>query len=302
MCRILFVSCSLVLLTAFFREPTACGQDGGSGQAEVKRPCFVEGQDPKEANRNWVPVESLSDEFDGDTINADKWLSDPEDNGWGWIGRPPGLFRAENVTIADGKMNVTVSPLPEPLTIQGKQFIYQGAIIRSKHPGRVGWYFEARMKANKTAMSSTFWLITRGGNGMRQELDIQECVGKTSKQTHSWGRNWDQIFHSNLIRTQAGEPGKTQIQKSIRPPMKNYERFYVYAAWWKSPEEIQFFLDGKYAYSLIPDVKWDLPSYIQMAIETYDWNPVPEGGGLVTTGTWEERTTQYDWVRVWKLK
>jgi hypothetical protein len=53
---------------------------------------------------------------------------------------------------------------------------------------------------------------------------------------------------------------------------------------------------------LKPDVDWDMEAFIQMAIEKYDWNPLPEGGGLVHTGTWEERTTKYDWVRVWKLE
>jgi hypothetical protein len=75
----------------------------------------------------------------------------------------------------------------------------------------------------------------------------------------------------------------------------------VYGAWWKSPEEIRFYLDGKYAYSIHPKVAWDVPAYIQMAIETYDWNPLPEDGGLVESGTWEQRTTQYEWVRTWKL-
>ncbi|GAG47911.1 unnamed protein product, partial [marine sediment metagenome] len=29
----------------------------------------------------------LSDEFDGDAIDAEKWQTDPQSNGWGWIVR-----------------------------------------------------------------------------------------------------------------------------------------------------------------------------------------------------------------------
>lgn len=76
----------------------------------------------------------------------------------------------------------------------------------------------------------------------------------------------------------------------------------MYGAWWKSVDEIQFFLNGKYAYSIHPEIAWDVPAYIQMAIETYDWNPIPDDGGLVEHGTRDERTTQYDWVRTWKLE
>ena len=61
-------------------------------------------------------------------------------------------------------------------------------------------------------------------------------------------------------------------------------------------------MDGKYAYSINPSVEWDMPAYLQMAIETYSWNPIPEDGGLVESGTWEERTTQYEWIRTWRLE
>ncbi|MEQ8838614.1 MAG: family 16 glycosylhydrolase, partial [Lacipirellulaceae bacterium] len=174
-------------------------------------------------------------------------------------------------------------------------------IVRSKQPCIPGMYLETRMKANATEMSSTFWLISNQRRKQRQELDIQECVGRTSTLTKEWARGWDQIFHSNLIRTERGKD-KVQIQDSIKPPTKNHERFYVYAAWWKSPEEVLFFLDGKYAYTLKPETAWDFPAHIHMAIETYDWNPVPVDGGLIAKGTKEERTTQYDWVRVWRLE
>ena len=284
-------------------QPVAGNSQSSAKVKNPGGPYFADpSQDPKPADKSWVPVTDLSDDFDGDEINTMKWQTEPIGNGWGWLGRPPGLFRAENVEVLDGNLNVTVSTLPEPQTIKGQNWLYQGAIVRSKHQCEPGWYYETRMKANKTAMSSTFWLMSNESSSIhRQELDIQECVGFTSELTHKWGRSWNQIFHSNMIRTERGVDGKVQIQDSVKPPTPNYERFYVYGAWWKSPREVQFFFDGKYAYSLRPDVDWDMPAFIQMAIETYDWNPVPEGGGLIRTGTWEERTTKYDWVRVWRL-
>lgn len=277
------------------------GSTGHAAENHDAVPFFVEGQDPKPADRSWVPIAELSDEFEGDHLDDTKWSNSKQENGFGWLGRPPGLFRAENVVVSGGMMNVTVGVLPEPRTIRGQEFLYQGAIVRSKQPCAPGMYFETRMKANATEMSSTFWLISTQRRKQRQELDIQECVGRTSELTKKWARGWDQIFHSNLIRTERGKD-KVQIQDSIQPPTKNHERFYVYAAWWKSPQEVLFFLDGKYAYSLKPETAWDLPAHIHMAIETYDWNPVPEGGGLIASGTEAERTTQYDWVRVWRLQ
>ena len=272
------------------------------GMAPASEPFFLPNHDPKPAGQKWLPVENLSDEFDGSALDHSKWQDEPVGNGWNWYGRAPGLFRAENVQLKDGKMCVTVSKLDAPVVRDGKTFTHQGAIVRSLHPGQPGWYFECRMKANATIMSSTFWLMPKPGHGKRLELDIQECVGLTTDKTEPWARKWDQIFHSNLIQHKSrSTPEKVQLQDSVPTETKNWERYYVYGAWWKSPEEVRFYLDGKYVYSIKPKVAWDVPAFIQMAIETYDWNPVPEDGGLVESGTWEQRTTQYDWVRTWKL-
>lgn len=267
------------------------------------QPTFISGNDPRPAGKTWVAVNNMSDEFDGTKIDGIKWQTEPVGNGWEWIGRAPGLFKASNVVAKDGAMNVTVSKLDAPTTINGKLYTHQGAIVRSMEAGQVGYYFECKMKANATVMSSTFWLMTKYDCQKKQELDIQECVGRTTEKTESWGKNWDQIFHSNAIhRTTTCNPTENRVQKAVTPAKKNHEQYFVYGAWWKSPTEIQFFLDGKYMYSLNPTITWDMPAYLQMAIETYDWNPVPEDGGLIESGTWEQRTTKYDWIRTWKLQ
>ncbi len=44
-------------------------------------------------------------------------------------------------------------------------------------------HFECRMKANKTVMSSTFWLMTKKDTTKKLELEIQECVDRTTDKT-----------------------------------------------------------------------------------------------------------------------
>lgn len=268
----------------------------------VASPFFLVGEDPKPANKTWYKVDKMSDEFNGNKLDSSKWQDEPRANGWTWIGRPPALFRAENVVIKDGNMNVTVGKLPAEIAAKDTRFTHQGAIVRSHHAGQVGWYYETRMKANQTAMSSTFWLMTKGNGVKKLELDIQECVGRTSEKTKDWAKTWDQIYHSNMIhRKNKYNPEPTQIQGEYTPETKNWERYYVYGAWWKSPKEVRFYLDGKYVYSIEPSIEFDVPAYLQMAIETYDWNPIPDDGGLVESGNWEQRTTKYDWIRTWRL-
>lgn len=271
--------------------------------AVADEPFFRGGQDPRPKGKEWQAVEILSDDFEGTALDKKKWSADPKLQGWGWIGRPPGLFQESGAVVADGDLRITVGKLDEPKVINGKEFKYHGAIIRSINPVNVGMYCEARMKGNATEMSSTFWLMTPSSSKRRLELDIQECVGRTSDKTAGWAKNWNQIFHSNMIRRETKEqPQKEQLQGSVATETKNSERYYVYGAWWKSPREVRFYLDGEYKYSIKPNVDWNVPSYYQMAIETYDWNPVPDDGGLVASGTWEERTTKYDWIRTWQLQ
>lgn len=271
--------------------------------AALAQPTFESGSDPKPAGKEWVKIDNLTDEFDGNTLDMKKWHSDPTDNGWTWVGRPPALFVPENVSVKDGEMKVTVSKLKKPFVKGKSTFTHQGAIVRSRNPGQVGSYFECRMKANQTIMSSTFWLSSKFGPEGRQELDIQECVGRMSKNAAPWAKDWDQKFHSNVWQWPGSKnPTKLQLQAQVRTETKNWERFYIYGAWWKSPEEIRFYLDGKYAYSIKPKTVWNRPAFITMAIETYDWNPLPADGGLVESGTVDQRTTRYDWVRSWKLK
>ena len=83
----------------------------------------------------------------------------------------------------------------------------------------------------------------------------------------------------SIVHFKSKRKKRIQIQKGVEPETENWEKFYVYAAWWKSPREIQFYLNGKLRYTLDPTVDWDQPSHIQMAIETYNWNPVPEVNG-----------------------
>ncbi|MEM1026945.1 MAG: glycosyl hydrolase [Planctomycetota bacterium] len=274
----------------------------------VAQPTFLPGEDPRPDGTAWKPVELLSDEFEADTVDLHKWQIEPKAGPWVWIGRPPGLFKADNVSIVDGKLSVTVGTLDEPVTVNGNEFTYQGGIVRAHHAGHVGWYYECKMKANATEMSSTFWLMTtrrrdEAAKIKKLELDIQECVGRITESTAPWAHNWDRIFHANAIhRKNEYKPEPERVQGAVETPTPNHEHFYVYGAWWKSPEEILFFLDGEHVFSLEPTIAWDVPAYLHMAIETYDWNPVPEDGGMVAAGNWEERTTQYEWVRTWKLE
>lgn len=253
------------------------------------------------SGKKWKKVENLSDEFDGNTLNTQKWASRVST----WVGRPPAMFKDEAISFENGNLLITNYMLAAAETVNGNTYTHAGGLIRSLEAAAPGMYFECRMKANKTFMSSTFWLINNRNDGTgcdkrTTELDIQECVGEITTDA-SWASSFDRGMHSNThsrntdcAETKVGSVGNTSDGDIV------YEDYHIYAAWWKSPTEILFYLDGELQKTVNPVAEFSLPMYYRLVTETYDWNPVPANGGL--TGTAAERTTAYDWVRTWELE
>lgn len=246
----------------------------------------------------WVMIEELSDEFEGSTLDESKWHNaDPNR----WLGRPPGLFLAKAVTVNDGTMRITADKLDEPVIMYRRTFTHQGGHVYSKNRVKPGSYIECRMKANKTFMSSTFWLNnypdeSTGCQRRTTELDVQECIGypEDHRKTTQMGSN----THSRGIPESCSHIPSGSVGNHCETPGKVYDHFFTYGVWWKSPKELLFYLNGEYKYTIIPKADFDIETHIKMVVETYNWSPVPEDGGM--TGTWEERTTFYDWVRTYE--
>ena len=260
------------------------------------------------SGKKWMKIVEMSDEFEGTAFDDTKWHRNPSSDGFNWIGRPPALFESDNVTVANGNMNVTVEKFNTSKNVNGKDWTHGGAIVRSKTTAKPGYYYECRMQANKTIMSSTFWIAFKQncntGPVRKLELDIQECVGRLTTKD-AWAANFDQIYASNTWRHERDcdteVTGSKQSPAKTKLTEKNNSRFFVYGCWWKSPKEILFYLDGKFTHSITnPPADFDLEGHITMAIETYDWNPI-DSNTIFETGSFDDLTTKYDWVRTWKL-
>ncbi|GAB1858032.1 hypothetical protein MHTCC0001_28690 [Flavobacteriaceae bacterium MHTCC 0001] len=265
-------------------------------------PLFQEGEDPKPKDAKWKLVKSMSDEFTEKRLNKKKWTT----TGQKWIGRPPGLFMPENIKVADGTLQVTTVKLSQPVVKQNKTFTHGGGHVMSKNSMTYG-YYECRMKANKTFMSSTFWLYNakyegQGCDRRNTELDIQESVGQIVGENpglQKFDSSMNFNTHSRNIE-EGCDVAKGIIGGNASINEKVYDDFHVFGAWWKSKDEILFFLDGKFVKKIKPVADFSLPMYIRMVVETYNWNPPPEDGGMNMSV--KDRTTYYDWVRTWELK
>ncbi len=251
--------------------------------------------------KKWEKVEALSDEFNGNSLNTSKWAVNVST----WIGRPPGIFKKNAVKVKDGNLQFTAYKLGSSETVNGNVYTHAGALVRALKSQTYG-YYECRMKANKTFMSSTFWLINKRNEGSGcdvrvTELDITETVGVNSNGA-SWVNNTIRNMNSNTHsrgtvcnNTPVGQEGG---KAGLGEP--SWKEYHTYGAWWKSKDEVLFYLDGKFVYKIKPPADFDLPMYLRLVTETYDWNP-PKSGQDGMNDTAANRTTYYDWVHTYKL-
>lgn len=263
-------------------------------------------QPAPEVGKRWIAVPELSDDFEGTTLNTEKWTTNHNVHPvLIWPGRQPAVFHPDKVKVDSGKVLIEVGKLDEPMRVyKYGRFItyeYYGGCIRGFTPTRVGQYYECEAKMNKTEMGGGFWMAAPHSCGKVREIDITESVGLITPQTESWAKDWDHIFHSNGFYTLPDCSETNQTSNKINLPTKNHEQFYRYGFWWKSAGELLFYLNGEYAYSIkLPDDS-GRELYLQYDIEAYDWNPFPADGGKVTHGSLEERTTQLNYIHTLKL-
>ncbi|WP_299213804.1 carbohydrate-binding protein [uncultured Aquimarina sp.] len=263
--------------------------------------CFVTisvfAQPTPPTGKKWEKIDVMSDEFNGSSLNSSKWaINSPQ-----WEGRRPARFETSSVSVSDGNLKISASKKTNPFN----GWTHNGGLVRSTTRNTYG-YYEARMKGNKTFMSSTFWLINKRNEGTgcdirTTELDITETVGVNSN-----GANWvnNMIINMNSNTHSRGTNcNSTPVgQQGNKAPLgeESWKNYHTYGVWWKSKSEILFYLDNEFVGQIKPPADFNLPMYLRMVVETYDWNP-PKDGQDGMNNSLNNRTTYYDWVRSYRL-
>ncbi len=273
----------------------------------------------------WVVNEEFTDEFNGTELDETLWYAKSP---YWTNGRAPATFKADCVNVRDGYMAITNYTLESPEGNDGKpgdKYLYAGGAVASKSDQAFYGYYETRMKASMTTMSSTFWLNNMGtiitetaedGTQAKvrvsQELDIIETMGVIAtleKGDKSWNRNWNKQMNSNVhywrrssdIPTEDIVGKRVDVVTDVTDP--SGEDFHTYGCWWVDANTVKLYYDGKYMYTIKPSTQYTdepmtTPMFMHFVTETYDW----ESG--TTPEMLEDKdaaTTLYDWVRSYKL-
>lgn len=251
---------------------------------------------PPPAGFKWVANEKFTDDFNGATLDATKWL----DHHPRWEGRPPAKFMPANVAVKEGMLQLRNSVLTPA---QGR-FTIAGAAVVSKTSEAHFGYYEVRMKASKISMSSTFWFSNEskkyGERSIGQELDVQEAVGggKRMPQRRNFMKSNTHVWvNESGKRFSKAVPGEAKIS----PPAD--EAFHVYGVWWVDANTAHFYHNGEFAFTLRPDTTYhptpfERPMQLNLVTETYDWETPPTPEELADDS---RNTTCYDWVRGYRL-
>ncbi len=116
--------------------------------------------------KRWVLNPDFSDEFNGMSLDTAKWL----DHHPTWKGREPGLFMPSQISVKDGFLQIRGEKMGKDTVIGSQTFNVKCGAVVSKKPTFLG-YYECRVKAAATTMSTTFWFSSaknnKGPNGSR---------------------------------------------------------------------------------------------------------------------------------------
>jgi len=273
-----------------------------------------------EAGKRWATNTVFSDEFNGTTLDKSKWL----DHHSTWKGRAPAKFEPAAVSVQNGSMQIKNHKLAEP---DGAFTIAAGAVQSLTKTAYHG-YYEARFKASRTNMSTTFWLSNHNedlsspnnlnadcdNDEWSMELDIAESVGGVINQSwgekfrtgqqynvHVWYSDCNNERNSFAKGVNAAEgDGSLAADNQLPNGEEVWQDFNTYATWWKNENEVEFFLNDTFSGKVdvstaLHDKPYSRPMGMQMLTETYNWaTPYPTDTELQNDNI---NTSYYDWVR-----
>jgi len=207
---------------------------------------------------NWKLNKKVSDEFDGDEIDEDKWYivgkfeggkpvykHPDKPNKKVWKGRAPSQFSGRNYRLEEGKLILETRWEPDfPFSPEIKKPVFGDAlpyenITTACFIGRKEFkygYIEIKSKAANAPVSSAFWSM-----GERLEFDFYELYGGSlnEKKSHLASQLWWSIRDWNKPVT--GKPTYTE-KKDLG--FRVADDFHIYGIEWDETG-VKYFVDGK---------------------------------------------------------
>ncbi|KAA1244053.1 RICIN domain-containing protein [Aquimarina sp. RZ0] len=258
----------------------------------------IQAQTPVPPNgKKWEKVQVLSDEFNGNSLDASKW----DDYHPHWSGRPPSRFKRGNAFVEGGYLKLRSTLLKNPSRVDNPLkdiWVNSAACVSKGKTAKPGYYYEARFKASSLSMTSSFWFRV----GQFSEIDVIEHIGNPSRANRQDDLPFQ--YHANT-HYYGPHAGKRNLAAEWKMPTRGRDGFHTYGFWWKSPTELLFYYDGQQVMKIVPRVP--LTENLKMIFDTEVF-PFAQAGvpniGLPKVANLNDNsknTMQVDWVRTYKL-
>ena len=274
-------------------------------------PSFVSIEDTTPTDKKWVKSDDLSDEFD--SWNSTKWFKST----WNYDAPVFMTTNSTNSGVTDG--NLWIKATLNENNPDNRWF--QTARIHSRAKVNYPMYTEARIKRAHISAYNTFWLNNGDANN-RDEIDIIENNSKptcTNCEADDFPLKMKSHYHQvdqnktpNWIR-HGGDFLRSELSTTNPLRSKGWnEEYHTYGAWWKDSKNVQFYLDGEPAGSIVVGEHWDDKTYsdreftrdLEIIFDLWT-NEANWLGGLPPKsdlGDNSINTMKIDWVRTWKLE
>ncbi|WP_044204235.1 T9SS type A sorting domain-containing protein [Flammeovirga sp. OC4] len=281
------------------------------------------------AGKVWVLNHAMSDEFDANSPNTDKWRLFDKADSWG---RTAAFDKRILAPVKDPNSDnyyMSMNPMwyyederfPRG---NGKDYHFAGGGMDTKVLQTYG-YFEVRVKPSDFPMGSGVFMNSRGtttddcNTKYATELDIIENMGYTGPFNEHGDGSFNNIQHVNSHSKPFSDANGTcerlpfeSTNSGVKAPaLAEPLGWNTVGMWWKDANTAMFYNDNKYFGTITPTRDYFLPMPVIIVMETYNWgdddernatNPKPEEWMFEDDfRTKEQRAVMYDWVRVWKL-
>lgn len=213
----------------------------------------------------WTLIPELSDEFDGDALDTEKWYDhDPL-----WQGRKPGFFSKRNVSVKNGmlRLEARYETLPD---LPDGYHTFTTAAVKSRAKVLYG-YFEITCKPMRSRASSAFWFYNNTPE-MWTEIDVFEIGGGVPGKERKYHMN-AHVFHTPEYRGTAAD--HIQYPEAWVADRDLADDFRVFALEWDA-ETIKWYVDGQVV-RVLDNTHWHQPLYMMFDSETMpDWFGLPD--------------------------
>lgn len=277
-----------------------------SGELSKTNDGLFPASDPSNVG-GWVLNEEVSDEFDGDRLDANKWFIEGQDGDYYiWKGRPPSQFVPHNVIVEDGKLKLRTQwesdypfanenyadganndkygefeDKPLPITTAG--------VITKKR--FLNGYMEVKSKVGDAAITGAFWAI-----GYEQELDVFEQMGNPKEENGDIQDTGTKVTIHDWSPP-ATRPTWAYKYKDNKLPFRTADDFHIYGIEW-GVDYLKVFIDGKLVDQVTQDelgTDWVLnnPMEVWLDSEIFKWLGLPHKEELPVD-------FEIEYLRVWQ--